>query len=125
MPGELKAIFTTSFDGLFGGLFGHAHYEERSLIVATQDESAIADQLSRAEAGFPDVYVKSRARQLGSARVIRVTLSARGRDARAVAGMLDPAAEQLLEEIGAAGFAIERAEHTPPDEAAFRADDPR
>jgi len=112
VPGELRAIFEDSFEGLFGDLFGAAHYEERSLVVATQDESAIADQLARAEAGFPDVYVKSRARQLGSARVIRITLSARGRDAAAVATVLEPAAQQLLEQIAAAGYSIGSAPET-------------
>jgi molybdenum cofactor synthesis domain-containing protein len=112
VPGELRAIFEDSFEGLFGDLFGAAHYEERSLVVATQDESAIADQLARAEAGFPDVYVKSRARQLGSARVIRITLSARGRDAAAVATLLEPAAQQLLEQIAAAGYSIGSAPET-------------
>ena len=112
VPGELRAIFEDSFEDLFGNLFGAAHYEERSLVVATQDESAIADQLARAEAGFPDVYVKSRARQLGSARVIRITLSARGRDAAAVATVLEPAAQQLLEQIAAAGYSIGSAPET-------------
>ena len=112
VPGELRAIFEDSFEGLFGDLFGAAHYEERSLVVATQDESAIADQLARAEAGFPDVYVKSRARQVGSARVIRITLSARGRDAAAVATVLEPAAQQLLEQIAAAGYSIGSAPET-------------
>jgi molybdopterin-biosynthesis enzyme MoeA-like protein len=106
VPGELRAIFEDSFESLFGNLFGPAYYEERSLIVATQDESAIADQLASAEAGFPEVYVKSRAKQLGSARVTHVTLSARGRDAAAVAALLEPAAQQLLEQIAAAGYGI-------------------
>ena len=110
VPGELEAIFTSSFDRLFGDLFGAAHYEERALTVATQDESAIADELARAEAEHPMVYVKSRAKQFGSARVIHITLSARGCDAPAVAGLLNPAAEQLLSRIAAAGFAIAAAD---------------
>ncbi|MEZ5126226.1 MAG: molybdopterin-binding protein [Thermoleophilia bacterium] len=106
VPGELRAIFADSFDHLFGDRFGAAHYEERALVVATQDESAIAADLARAEVEFPEVYIKSRARQFGSARVIRVTLSARGRDATAVAALLTPAAERLQAQITAAGFAI-------------------
>jgi nicotinamide-nucleotide amidase len=112
VPGELRSIFERSFEGLFGDLFGSAYYEERSLVVATQDESAIAEQLARAEVGFPDVYVKSRAKQIGSARVTRITLSARGRDAAAVAALLAPAARQLLEQIAAAGYGIELAPET-------------
>lgn len=116
VPGELEAIFTTSFDQLFGGLFGPAHFEERSLTVATQDESAIAAQLAAAEADHPEVYVKSRAKQFGSARVIHITLSARGCDAASVAALLEPAAEQLLTQIGATGFAIAAADDAQPHE---------
>jgi molybdopterin-biosynthesis enzyme MoeA-like protein len=112
VPGELRAIFEDSFEDRFGDLFGPAYYEERSLVVATQDESAIADQLASAEAGFPEVYVKSRAKQIGSARVTHVTLSARGRDAAAVAALLEPAARQLLEQIAAAGYGIAPAPET-------------
>ena len=55
----------------FAEVFGAAHYEERSLTVELQDESAIADILRAAEAAHPEVYVKSRAKVLGSTRVIR------------------------------------------------------
>ena len=110
VPGELRAIFEHSFDALFGDLFGPAHYEERSLVVATQDESAIADQLANAEDSFPDIYVKSRAGQIGSARVIRITLSARGRDAAAVAALIEPAVDQLIAQIAAVGYAVSLAD---------------
>jgi len=63
-----------------------------------------------AKQAFPNVYVKSRERQLGSARVIRVTLSARAPDATALASLLDPATDQLLTTIAAAGFAVARVE---------------
>jgi molybdenum cofactor synthesis domain-containing protein len=106
VPAELEAIFEASFDTLFGGLFGHAHYEERALVVATQDESAIACELARAETEFPEIYIKSRARQFGSARVIHITLSARGRDEQHVASLLGSAAELLLSQITAAGYGI-------------------
>ena len=104
VPGELEAIVEQSLDHLFGRIFGEAHYEERSLEVALQDESAIAEILRRAEADYPAIYVKSRAKVLGSTRVIRVTLSARGASAAAVDALLAPAAERLLAQIAAAGY---------------------
>jgi nicotinamide-nucleotide amidase len=104
VPGELEAIVEQSLDDLFARIFGEAHYEERSLVVELQDESAIADILSAAEAAFPAVYVKSRAKVLGSTRAIRVTLSARGPNEAAVDALLAPAAERLLAQIAAAGF---------------------
>ena len=42
VPEELVAIVEQSLDGLFAEVFGSAHYEERALTVAIQDESAIA-----------------------------------------------------------------------------------
>ena len=106
VPGELKKIVEESLDEPIARLFGRAHYEERSLVVQLQDESAIADILRRAERDHPDVYVKSRAKLLGSEPVIRITLSGRGESEAAVAALLAPAAQQLLTQVAAAGFGI-------------------
>jgi nicotinamide-nucleotide amidase len=112
VPEELAAIVGESLDDLFARVFGAAHYEERALTVDIQDESAIATVLRRAELEHPEVYVKSRAKVLGSARVIRITVSARGPDTDAVDALLAPAAQQLLTQIAAAGYAVRR-ETTP------------
>jgi molybdopterin-biosynthesis enzyme MoeA-like protein len=106
VPEELEAIVDQSLDDLLARVFGPAHYEERALVVSIQDESAIATILRRAELDHPQVYVKSRAKVLGSARVIRVTLSARGSSAEDVEGLIAPAAEQLLAQIAAAGYGV-------------------
>jgi nicotinamide-nucleotide amidase len=106
VPGELRIIVEESLDELFARVFGAAHYEERALVVDLQDESAIADVLRRAEEDHRQVYVKSRAKVIGSTPVIRVTLSARGEDAAAVGALLEAAAAQLLEGIVAAGFTV-------------------
>jgi len=106
VPGELMAIVDRSLEHLFGEVFGTAHYEERSLVVELQDESAIADILQAAEEAFPAVYVKSRAKVLGSTRVIRITLCARGEGEAAVAALLAPPAELLLQRIAAAGYEV-------------------
>jgi molybdopterin-biosynthesis enzyme MoeA-like protein len=106
VPDELEAIVDESLGPLVNEVFGRAHYEERSLEVELQDESAIADILRAAEEQHPAVYVKSRAKVLGSTRVIKVTLSGRGEDGAAVAALLAPAAEQLLAQIAAVGFRV-------------------
>jgi molybdenum cofactor synthesis domain-containing protein len=106
VPDELKAIVEQSLDDVFSRLFGSAHYEERSLVVQLQDESAIADILRQAEREHPAVYVKSRAKLLGSEPVIRITLSGRGESEAVVAALLSPVADQLLSQISAAGFGI-------------------
>jgi molybdopterin-biosynthesis enzyme MoeA-like protein len=100
------AIVDESLGPLVAEVFGDAHYEERSLEVELQDESAIADILRAAEEQHPAVYVKSRAKVLGSTRVIRITLSGRGEDGTTVAARLAPAADQLLAQIAGAGFAV-------------------
>jgi molybdopterin-biosynthesis enzyme MoeA-like protein len=109
VPGELKAIVEQSLDAVFTRVFGSAHYEERSLVAGLQDESAIAEILRQAESDHPAVYVKSRAKLLGSEPIIRITLSARGESEATVAALQTPAAEQLLSQIAAAGFAVHRA----------------
>jgi molybdenum cofactor synthesis domain-containing protein len=114
VPGELKAIVSQSLNALFARIFGRAHYEERCLEVALQDESAIAAVLQQAEEDFPAVYVKSRAEVLGSTPVIRITLSARGADDVAVSALLAPAAEQLLLQIAAAGYGVRPLAPAPP-----------
>jgi nicotinamide-nucleotide amidase len=114
VPGELKAIVSESIAPLVAEVFGDAHYEERSLEVELQDESAIADVLRDTEHDFPAVYVKSRAKVLGSTPVIRITLSGRGETGSAVAALLAPPAERLLTQIAAAGFAVRPAPPEPP-----------
>jgi len=106
VPEELAAIVEQSLGGVFGRIFHAAHYEERSLVVDLQDESAIADILGSVEAAHPEVYVKSRAKVMGPAVRLRITLSARGDDAAAVDALLRAPAAELLERIAAAGFAI-------------------
>jgi molybdopterin-biosynthesis enzyme MoeA-like protein len=108
VPAELKAIVDQSLDSLLTAVFGHAYYEERSLTVDLQDESAIVTQLRAAVADHPHVYIKSRAKVLGSTPVIRITLSARGRDNRETDRLLSKASDQLVTSIGAAGFAARR-----------------
>jgi molybdopterin-biosynthesis enzyme MoeA-like protein len=109
VPGELMAIVDESLGALFADVFGAARYEERSLEVELQDESAIATVLQAAEAAHPAVYVKSRAKVLGSTRVIRITVCARGESDAAVKALLEPAAKQLLAQIAAAGFSVRAA----------------
>jgi len=115
VPEELQAIVDESLADLFGRIFGAAHYEERALVVELQDESAIAAQLRAAQAAYPHVYVKSRAKLLGSTGVIRVTLAARDREAAVVDAQLTAVAAQLLDSIAAAGYRVHQ--ETPADTA--------
>ena len=106
VPEELVAIVEQSLEPVFERIFHAAHYEERTLVIDLQDESAIAHILSAVEAAHPEVYVKSRAKKMGPAVTLRITLSARGDDRAAVDALLTPPADELLDKIAAAGFAI-------------------
>jgi nicotinamide-nucleotide amidase len=106
VPAELQYIVDTSCTDLFAGLFGSSHYEERTLIVGTQDESAVAHVLAAVEARHPDVYIKSRAQRIGSERVNRITCSARGGDAAAVEALLAPVVDELTSGITAEGYSV-------------------
>ena len=108
VPGELKAIVDGPLAGLLLEVFGVAHYEERSVTVALQDESAIAEILRGVEAAHPQVYVKSRAKVIGSVRSLQITVSARAESAAHVDGLLDAVSRQLEADIGAAGYAVRR-----------------
>lgn len=106
VPEELEAIVEESLGEVFAGIFSVAHYEERTLVVDLQDESAIADILAAVEQAHPEVYVKSRAKKMGPAVTLRITLSARGNDRTAVEGLLRPPADELLAKIAAAGYGV-------------------
>ncbi len=106
VPEELEAIVEESLGGVFAGIFRVVHYEERTLVVDLQDESAIADVLGAVEQAHPEVYVKSRAKKMGPAVTLRITLSARGDDAAAVEQLLRPPADELLARIAAAGYGV-------------------
>jgi molybdopterin-biosynthesis enzyme MoeA-like protein len=104
VPGELRAIVDESLGDVLASIFGDACFEERVLIVDTQDESAIAHVLAEVERAHPHVYIKSRAQLIGSEHVNRITAVARGADAAAIAALLDPVIDALRGGIGAAGF---------------------
>lgn len=106
VPPELQYIVDNSCTELFARLFGVSQYEERTLIVGTQDESAIAHVLAAVEARHPHVYIKSRAQRIGSERVNRITCSARGDDAAAVEALLAPVVAELASGIAAEGYAV-------------------
>ena len=50
--------------------------------------------------------MKSRAKKMGPAVTLRITLSARGDDAAAVERLLRPPAAELLAKIAAAGYGV-------------------
>jgi len=106
VPEELVAIVDRSLDAVFSRIFHAAHYEERTLVVDLQDESAIADILAAVEVAHPAVYVKSRAKVMGEGVTLRITLSVRGDDPAAVDALLRAPAAELTERITTAGFAV-------------------
>ena len=110
VPSELQDIVEHSCHALFTRVFGTAYYEERALIISTQDESAIAHVLAEVEVRHPHVYIKSRAQRIGSEHVNRITCSARGADEQAVDALLAAALRELQERIAASGYVARQTE---------------
>jgi molybdopterin-biosynthesis enzyme MoeA-like protein len=105
VPAELRAIVDESLGDILLGIFGGACFEERVLVVDTQDESAIAHVLAAVEQAHPLVYIKSRAQRIGSEHVNRITAAARGADPDTLTALLDRTMADLRRDIAAEGFA--------------------
>jgi nicotinamide-nucleotide amidase len=114
VPAELRAIVDESLGETLVAIFGNAGFEERTLVVDTQDESAIAHVLAAVEQRHPGVYIKSRAQRIGSEHVNRITAAARGADAAALAMLLDPVIAELQAGIEGAGFTASPAASDAP-----------
>jgi len=106
VPAELKAIVDESLADELHRIFGDARFEERTLLLATHDESAIAHVLAAVERAHPDVYIKSRAQVIGSEQFNRITAAARGSDEEVVSARLDPVIADLIAGITAAGYEV-------------------
>lgn len=65
VPPELQGILTLSFADRLDQMFGAGRSFSRTLTVRCNDESIMVPALSRVIADYPQVYIKSLARELG------------------------------------------------------------
>ncbi|MBI3947973.1 MAG: competence/damage-inducible protein A [Armatimonadetes bacterium] len=95
VPSELKGIFTGPLQPVLAEALGAGVALEREVVVALNDESAMAPALREVASRHPEVYVKSHAHRFEGDEGIRVTFSARGARPDAVSRLLDAAVADL------------------------------
>ena len=104
VPDEMKAIVKDSLAATLTDLFGVGGFEERDLLVACGDESALAPILRAVVAAHPNVYIKSKAKTFAANQCFKIKLHARG-DAAMIKELLDRAETDLTSALVAAGIA--------------------
>ncbi len=110
VPEELKSIYEDSLQPILRSVFSDGFYEERSVIARCADESSLALILKEVVEAHPAVYIKSRARRLGSEVKLLITLSSAGGDRGDVEEKIDRALEDLTTALAESGFEVEAGE---------------
>ncbi len=106
VPEELKGIYEDTLQPTLKNIFGDGFYQERSVIARCADESSLALTLKEVVEAHPAVYIKSRARRLGSEVKLLVTLSSAGGDRRDVEEKIDRALADLTTALARAGIEV-------------------
>ncbi len=109
VPAEMKDIFSNSLLPRLANILPQQAYAERTVKTRVWDESMLAPAVDAVAARHPRVYVKSRAQVYGSGMADFVTLAARAKDEREVAGLLDAAEGDLRRELERLGIEAEQA----------------
>jgi nicotinamide-nucleotide amidase len=107
VPGELQGIWQGPLMPYLSEVFGEVAYLERALLVHCQDESLLAPILKEVGTAYPQVYIKSRAKEFGTAIKIKVTLSSAGQRMDTVAKAIDEALEDLRTRLHSAQLEVE------------------
>jgi nicotinamide-nucleotide amidase len=107
VPEELVGIYEDTLQPTLRRVFGDSFYEERGVIVPRADESSLAPILQPVVEAHPAVYIKSRARRLGTGVRLLITLSSAGDDQKEVEGKIDLALKHLTIALTEAGFEVE------------------
>lgn len=99
VPGELKDIFTSSVEPWIRSR-PHTQYYERIIQFPMRDESEFSPIIDRVMAKIPQVYIKSMPQQYGTSKVLKVWISARGRDIEELKELVSEAIEHMSNETG-------------------------
>ena len=103
VPAEMKGIVTGPLQPLWQQLFRRV-FRQREVYALCRDETILAPLLRVAASAFPDVYIKSRAREFGPDVRFRITLSTTGDDVPSVEARLNDAMARLTELLSQAGI---------------------
>lgn len=116
VPPELQGILTLSFADRLDRMFGAGRSFSRTLTVRCNDESIMVPALSRVIADYPQVYIKSLARQLGGTPELDILFTLTGGDAQECQALVDGAVAGLCQGLNALGIAHWEKERvtTPP-----------
>jgi len=107
VPAELEAMVEGTLRPVLRGIFGASVYLDDAVTVHTGDESRLVPALAEVAAAHPAVRVKSRARRLGVAVSVRVTLSTRGEGEKEVRARLVACRDALVAACAARGMELD------------------
>lgn len=104
VPPELQGILTLSFADRLDRMFGAGRSFSRTLTVRCNDESIMVPALSRVIADYPQVYIKSLARELGGTPELDILFTLTGDDAQGCKALVDGAVARLCQGLTALGI---------------------
>jgi nicotinamide-nucleotide amidase len=107
VPEELTGIYEDSLQPILKAIFDDGFYQERSVIARCADESSLASILEEVVKAHPAVYIKSRARRLGSEVKLLITLSSAGDQREEVEERIDRALQHLKTALAGAGIEVD------------------
>ena len=99
VPRELKSIFESSLRPWFEKKT-HTKYYEKIVEFRERDESVFAPYIDRAMKEFPNVYIKSMPKTYGTSKVLRVWISARGKEFSELQSIVEGAIDFLSKDTG-------------------------
>ncbi len=107
VPEELKGIYEDTLQPTLKHIFGDRFYQESSIIALCADESSLAPILQEVVEAHPEVYIKSRARRLGSDVKLLITLSSAGDFREEVEERIRRSLEHLTTALAQSGFEVQ------------------
>ncbi|MFX1542830.1 MAG: molybdopterin-binding protein [Promethearchaeota archaeon] len=111
VPAELKYIFGNSVKPWVEERVSEM-YVEKIVEFGFKDESVFAPYIDRAMKKVPGVYIKSMPRRYGTTDVLRVWISARGEDKKALEDLVIAAIELIEADSGQSPTYVEKRQET-------------
>lgn len=111
VPAELKYIFENSVEPWVEDRIAETYFE-KIVEFGFKDESVFAPFIDRAMKKTPGVYIKSMPRKYGTTDVLRVWVSARGKDREALEDLVKDAIEYIAAESGQSPIYVEGRQET-------------
>lgn len=104
VPSELQGILTSSLADRLDVLFGAGGSFSRTLVVRCNDESIMVPALNQVIAEYPQVYIKSLARELGGVPELDIFFTIAGSDGSECRALVDGAVVRMCQGLTALGI---------------------